>query len=156
MQLIHQYWELWHWGRKKFAVVKLCCILIQCIISKHCSIFFPWEKFWLPFLLAYCHFSFKLWVLCGCFLTSCLSEFILVLHVLEAEVLNLSRGDVFTLLPDDFNDLFGTWYAPCNKMIYLPLCVRCVRCGILRSALFCLKLQYFSHHCHARYCYDLY
>lgn len=111
--------------------------------------FFLWEKFWLPFLLAYYHFSFKLWLLCGCFLTSCLSEFILVLHVLEAKVLNLSRRDVFTLLPNDFNDLFRTWYAPCNKTIYLSLCVRCVRCGILRSVLFCLKIRYFSQDCHA-------
>lgn len=65
-----------------------------------------------------------------------------MLHISEAKVLNLSREDVFTLLSDDFNDLFRAWYAPYNKIIYLCLYVRY---GILRLVLFCLKAQYFSH-----------
>lgn len=34
---------------------------------------------------------------------------------------NLSREDVFTLLSDDFNDLFKTRSAPYSKIIYLSM-----------------------------------
>jgi len=68
-----------------------------------------------------------------------------VLHISEAKVINLSRGDVFTLLSDDFDDVFRAQNAPCSKIMYLSLCMRCVSCGILKLVLLCLKIPYFSY-----------
>lgn len=48
-------------------------------------------------------------------------------------------------MSNDFSDLFRTQYEPCNKIIDLSLRVKYVSCGVLRLAILCLKIQYFSH-----------
>lgn len=112
-------------------------------IQSYYSVFLIWEKFWRAFLLAYFHIFFKLW----------LPELLLFKHLsfrihfgaayFRGKSAKLSREDVFTLLSDDFNDLFKTWYAPYSKISY-----QCMRCGILWLVVFCLKVQCFSHGCY--------
>lgn len=77
---------------------------------------------------------------------SLFKQFSFVIHF-GAACVNLSRGDVFPLLSDDFSDLFRTRHAPCNKAVYLPFHVKYVSCGILRLVFICLEVQYFSHDC---------